>query len=68
MIKGIPDYTRIVNHVHRPDIYREVAKEMGIDAPAEDFKVERLFDSVEFDPIRPEEYAQAFAVKNVIEA
>jgi nitrate/nitrite transport system substrate-binding protein len=68
MIKGIPDYTSIVNHVHRPDIYREVAKEMGIDAPAEDFKVERLFDSVEFDPIRPEEYAQAFAVKNVIEA
>jgi len=68
MVKGTPDYTRIVNQVHRPDIYREVAKEVGFDAPAEDFKAEKLFDGVAFDPTKPEEYAKAFAVKNVSEA
>ena len=25
------DYTGLVNRVHRPDIFREVAKEMGVD-------------------------------------
>jgi nitrate/nitrite transport system substrate-binding protein len=67
MVKGTPDYTRIVNQVHRPDIYREVAKEIGLEAPAEDFKAEKLFDGVAFDPTKPEEYAKAFAVKNVVE-
>ncbi len=68
MVKGAPDYTRIVNQVHRPDIYREVAKEMGFDAPAADFKTEKLFDGVAFDPTKPEEYAKAFAVKTIAEA
>ncbi|HEV8713838.1 MAG TPA: CmpA/NrtA family ABC transporter substrate-binding protein [Candidatus Binatia bacterium] len=68
MVKGTPNYTNIVNHVHRPDIYREVAKEMGFEAPAEDFKTEQLFDGVAFDPTKPEEYAKAFAVKNTVEA
>jgi nitrate/nitrite transport system substrate-binding protein len=68
MVKGAPDYKNIVDQVHRPDIYREVAKEMGVEVPAEDFKAEKLFDGVPFDPTKPEEYAQAFAVKNLIEA
>jgi len=33
MVKGAPDYTGIVNKVVRPDIYREVAKEMGYKIP-----------------------------------
>jgi nitrate/nitrite transport system substrate-binding protein len=65
MVKDAPNYMNIVNQVHRPDIYREVAKEMGLDAPTEDFKVEKLFDGVAFDPTQPEEYAKAFAVKNM---
>ena len=68
MVKGTPDYKQIVDHVHRPDIYREVAKEMGISVPAEDFKTEKLFDGIPFDPTNPEEYAKAFPVKNLSEA
>jgi nitrate/nitrite transport system substrate-binding protein len=68
MVKGTPDYKGIVDKVHRPDIYREVAKEMGIETPAEDSKAEQLFDSVAFDPTKPDEYAKAFSVRNVMEA
>jgi nitrate/nitrite transport system substrate-binding protein len=68
MVKEPPDYRALVDRVHRPDIYRAVAKEVGLEIPTEDFKAEKLFDGVTFDPARPEEYAQVFAVKNVIEA
>ncbi|HZE36204.1 MAG TPA: CmpA/NrtA family ABC transporter substrate-binding protein [Candidatus Eisenbacteria bacterium] len=62
MVKEAPDYKGIVDRVHRSDIYREVAKEMGIEAPREDMKKETLFDGVVFDPAKPEEYAKGFAV------
>ena len=65
MVTSAPDYKGIVNRVHRPDIYREVAKEMGIAVPAEDIKRETLFDGKEFDPAKPEEYAKSFAINNV---
>ena len=65
MVKGAPDYTGIVNKVHRPDIYREVAKEMGITVPKEDMKKETLFDKVEFDPAKPEEYVKKFSINNL---
>lgn len=68
MVKGTPDYKGIVDRVHRPDMYREVAKEMGITTPAEDTKAEKLLDGVSFDPAKPDEYAKAFAVKNLMEA
>ena len=56
----------IFDQVHRPDIYREVAKEMGIAAPTEDLKPEKLFDGVSFDPTKPDEYAKSFSVHNVV--
>jgi nitrate/nitrite transport system substrate-binding protein len=65
MVKEAPDYKGIVDHVHRPDIYREVAKEMGIEAPREDMKKETLFDGVTFDPAKPEEYAKAFSINSM---
>lgn len=68
MVKGAPDYQKIVNQVHRPDIYREVAKEIGIETPNEDVKPEKFFDNVSFDPTKPEEYAKSFSVNNVMEA
>lgn len=68
MVKGAPDYKKIVDQVHRPDIYREVAKEMSVETPAEDMKSEQLFDGVPFDPAQPEKYAQSFTVKNIIAA
>jgi len=67
MVKGAPDYARIVDQVHRPDIYRDVAKELGIAAPAGDLKPEKLFDGTAFDPAKPEQYALSFAVKNTVE-
>lgn len=67
MVKGAPNYKQIVDRVHRPDIYRDVAKDLGIAVPAEDFKTETFFDGVSFDPTKPEEYAASFAVKNLAE-
>jgi len=66
MVKEPPDYTTIVNQVHRPDIYREVAEEMGVSAPVADLKKEILFDGIAFDPEKPEEYARSFSVNNII--
>jgi nitrate/nitrite transport system substrate-binding protein len=62
MVKEAPDYKGIVDRVHRPDIYREVAKEMGIETPREDMKKETFFDGGTFDPAKPEEYAKSFPV------
>src|SRR5947207_3197897 len=66
MVKEPPDYTTIVNHVHRPDIYRAVAEEMGVSVPVADLKTEILFDGIAFDPEKPEEYARSFSVNNII--
>jgi len=65
MVGAEVDYTGIVNKVHRPDIFREVAKEVGTAAPAEDLKKEVFFDGVEFDPGDPEKYAKSFAVNSL---
>jgi nitrate/nitrite transport system substrate-binding protein len=62
MVKSAPDYRAIVDRVHRPDIFREVAREMGVETPREDMKKETLFDGVPFDPAEPEKYAKSFAV------
>lgn len=65
MVKEGVDYAGLANRVHRPDLYREVAKEVGLEVPQTDMQKETLFDGVEFDPARPEEYARAFAVHNI---
>ena len=65
MVKEAPDYKKVVDRVHRPDLYREVAKEMGIETPREDAKKETLFDGVTFDPGDPEKYAKGFAVHSM---
>ncbi len=64
MVGADADYG-VVDKVHRPDIYREVAKELGVAAPVQDAKAEALFDGVNFDPAAPEQYAQSFTVKNL---
>ena len=58
MVKEAPDYKGIVDRVHRPDIFREVAKEMGVETPREDMKKETFFDGVTFDPAEPGEVRQ----------
>ena len=62
MVKGAPDYQGLVDRVHRPDLFRQAAKELGIAAPREDFKTERFWDGTTFDPADPEKYARSFAV------
>jgi nitrate/nitrite transport system substrate-binding protein len=65
MVKEPPDYKGLVDRVHRPDIFREVAREMGVETPREDMKKETLFDGVTFDPAEPEKYAKGFAVHSM---
>jgi nitrate/nitrite transport system substrate-binding protein len=65
MVKEAPDYKGLVDRVHRADIFREVAKEMGIETPREDMKKETLFDGVTFDPADPEKYARSFPVHSM---
>jgi nitrate/nitrite transport system substrate-binding protein len=65
MVKGPPDYKGIVDRVHRPDIFREVAREMGLQAPTEDARTEKLWDGSVFDPADPEKYARSFAVNSL---
>ena len=65
MVKDAPDYRGLVDRVHRPDIFREVAREMGVETPREDMKKETLFDGVAFDPAEPEKYAKSFAVHSM---
>jgi nitrate/nitrite transport system substrate-binding protein len=65
MVKEPPDYKGLVDRVHRPDIFREVATDLGIETPREDMKKETLFDGVTFDPADPEKYAKSFAVHSM---
>ena len=65
MVKEAPDYKGLVDRVHRVDIFRDVAKEMGEETPREDMKKETLFDGVTFDPADPEKYAKGFAVHSM---
>jgi nitrate/nitrite transport system substrate-binding protein len=65
MVKEAPDYKGIVDRVHRPDIFREVAKQMGIETPRGDAQKETFFDGGVFDPAKPEEYAKSFAVHSM---
>jgi len=65
MVKEPPDYKGLVDRVHRPDIFREVAQEMGVETAREDMKKETLFDGVTFDPADPEKYAKSFAIHSM---
>ena len=65
MVKEPPDYKGIVDRVHRADVYREVAKEMGLETPREDMKKETFWDGVVFDPADPEKYAKSFPIHSM---
>lgn len=50
----------------RTDLYREIATEMGIDCPSDDYKVEpaeRFFDRKPFDPSDPVRYLDSFEIR-----
>jgi nitrate/nitrite transport system substrate-binding protein len=66
MVGADVDYRGLVDRVVRPDVFRAVAKDLGITAPSEDTKAETLFDGVAFDPAEPERYARGFAVNSLV--
>lgn len=66
MVDGAVNYTAVVDQVHRPDLYRQAAADLGVTAPTSDVKTESLFDGVAFDPANPEAYAKAFPINNLI--
>ncbi|MBC8117606.1 MAG: ABC transporter substrate-binding protein [Candidatus Saccharimonas sp.] len=65
MVEGAPDYEGVAKQVMRGDIYEEAMKEIGYVHGGPSMEPETLFDGVQFDPTKPEEYATGFAVKNL---
>jgi nitrate/nitrite transport system substrate-binding protein len=50
----------------KTDLYREIAAEMGIDCPTDDYKVEPaevFFDQKAFDPSDPVGYLNSFEIR-----
>jgi nitrate/nitrite transport system substrate-binding protein len=57
LLQSPPDYKGIVDKIIMQDLYKEVAKEMGIAVPDDDMKpFSMTFDKTMFDPNKPEEY------------
>jgi len=65
MVTGAPDYAGVAKSVMRGDIYEQAMKEIGYAHAGANNDPETLFDGVTFDPAKPEDYAKAFAVKNL---
>jgi nitrate/nitrite transport system substrate-binding protein len=66
----IPDIPKnaeqIARQAWRTDLYREIATEMGIACPTDDYKVEpgELFiDNIAFDPSDPAGYLKSFSIR-----
>jgi nitrate/nitrite transport system substrate-binding protein len=56
----------LVNKVNRSDLWREVAKQYGIAAPASDSRgVEKFFDGKVFDPANPDAYLKSQPIKKL---
>jgi nitrate/nitrite transport system substrate-binding protein len=65
LVDGTVDYAGIAKQVMRPDIYEDAMKEIGYVHGGANSAPETLFDGVQFDPAKPEEYAKGFAVNNL---
>ncbi|BBF81963.1 CmpA/NrtA family ABC transporter substrate-binding protein [Asticcacaulis excentricus] len=59
------DTKALVNKVNRSDLWREVAKQYGIPAPADSRGVERFFDGKTFDWTNPNAYLASQPVKKL---
>ncbi|HEY9874255.1 MAG TPA: ABC transporter substrate-binding protein [Candidatus Obscuribacterales bacterium] len=66
-IKEFPkDAEQLARQAWRTDLYREIATEMGIQCPKEDYKVEpaeAFIDKKEFDPSEPVRYLNSFEIR-----
>ncbi|MBD1871778.1 ABC transporter substrate-binding protein [Cyanobacteria bacterium FACHB-471] len=66
----LPEFPRngeeLARQAWRTDLYREIAAEMGIECPADDYKVElpeAFIDNVGFDPSDPVGYLNSFDIR-----
>lgn len=59
------DTKALVNKVNRSDLWREVAKQYGIPAPADSRGIERFFDGKAFDWTNPSAYLASQPVKKL---
>ncbi|OUC15845.1 MAG: twin-arginine translocation pathway signal protein [Alkalinema sp. CACIAM 70d] len=60
------DAEAIARKAWRTDLYRDIAAEMGIQCPSEDYKVEpsaNFIDGTSFDPSNPIGYLQGFEIR-----
>ncbi len=64
MVEGEPDYKGISEQVMHTGFYEEAMKELGVTDRQRDDSGFALFDGVQFDPARPEEYALSFSTKS----
>jgi nitrate/nitrite transport system substrate-binding protein len=64
-VKGDVNYKKIAEEVYLTSSCREVMQSMGHKAPQETMKKHRFADGKVFDPERPEEYIQSFAIRRV---
>ncbi|WP_024546330.1 CmpA/NrtA family ABC transporter substrate-binding protein [Picosynechococcus sp. NKBG15041c] len=66
-IRTLPkDLEAIAQKAWRTDLYREIAAEMGIDCPSDDYKVEpasAFIDKKAFDPSDPVGYLNSFEIR-----
>ena len=66
-IRAIPqNANQLARKAWRTDLYREIAMEMGITCPAEDYKIEpatAFIDQKSFDPSDPVGYLNSFAIR-----
>ncbi len=66
-IKEIPkNAEQLARKAWRTDLYREIAAEMGIECPTEDYKIEpaeAFIDNKQFDPSDPVGYLNSFEIK-----
>jgi nitrate/nitrite transport system substrate-binding protein len=64
-IKGEVNYRKIAEDVYLTSSCREVMQALGHKPPKETMKKHRFADGKIFDPDRPEEYLQSFAIRRV---
>lgn len=64
-IKGDVNYKKIAEEVYLTSSCREVMQSMGHKPPKENSKKHRFADGKVFDPDKPEEYINSFAIRRV---
>ena len=64
-IKGDVNYKKIAEEVYLTSSCREVMQSMGHKPPTENSKKHRFADGKVFDPDKPEEYINSFAIRRV---